>query len=105
MQHKVAVVGSLATLAAATILPASQCLPPDRQLQYCDFAQTASESPALEIIGLLAIPINDPNVLVGLRCTPFSVWGSTCNPIPLCCKDNDYLGIIAVDCVPVDVNL
>ncbi|KAK7041464.1 hypothetical protein VNI00_009331 [Paramarasmius palmivorus] len=107
MQYKLLTVASLATLAAATTkIPASQCNP--GHLQCCNSSQLASEPPVSTILGPLGVVVQDLNVLVGITCSPINVigtGGTSCNAEPLCCENNNFNGLIAVGCVPVDLNL
>ncbi|KAF9259711.1 hypothetical protein L218DRAFT_801942, partial [Marasmius fiardii PR-910] len=70
------------------LIPASQCttLP----IQCCRSLVTADNSSVAPVIALLGIPVT-PDTLVATQCTPISNVGSTsCNVIPVCCKNNNY---------------
>jgi hypothetical protein len=75
----IAIVSSLAILAAATPVPTdggstNQCTSGTQQC--CNEVTKASDSSAAKgILGLLGIVLQDVNVLVGLSCSPISVGG------------------------------
>lgn len=66
---------ALASLAAATAIPAIQCNIDD--LQCCSKVQKANSDPAISmLLGLLGVVIQDLTVLVGLTCSSITVIGS-----------------------------
>jgi hypothetical protein len=74
----VAIVSSLAILAAATPVPTdggstNQCTTGSQQC--CNTVTTAKDPVASLLIGLLGIVVQDVNVAVGLTCSPISVVG------------------------------
>jgi hypothetical protein len=74
----VAIVSSLAILAAATPVPTdggstNQCTTGSQQC--CNTVTKADDPAASKILGLLGIVLQDVNVLVGLTCSPISVVG------------------------------
>ncbi|KAF5322070.1 hypothetical protein D9619_001633 [Psilocybe cf. subviscida] len=71
----------------------------------CCQTVTQLDTSTLPIIGLLGIT-TPPNYtgLVGLNCTPVDPTTYLTNPCPnqlVCCAQNSWNGIIALDCVPV----
>ncbi|KAI3597611.1 hydrophobin [Moniliophthora roreri] len=90
MQYKLAALTALATLAAATPTP------------------SASSNPVAVILGLLGIVLQDLNIDVGLTCSPITIIGggsNSCSANPVCCENNSFNGIVALGCVPVNINL
>ncbi|ESK84166.1 hydrophobin [Moniliophthora roreri MCA 2997] len=86
--------------------PASQCN--TGPVQCCNSVQSASSAPAATLLGLLNIVLSNLNVLVGITCSPISVLGvggTGCNAQPVCCQNNSFNGIVAIGCVPVNINL
>ncbi|ESK86850.1 hydrophobin [Moniliophthora roreri MCA 2997] len=86
--------------------PASQCN--TGPVQCCNSVQSASSAPAATLLGLLSIFLSDLNVLVGITCSPISVLGvggTGCNAQPVCCQNNSFNGVVAIGCVPVNINL
>ncbi|THU76411.1 fungal hydrophobin, partial [Dendrothele bispora CBS 962.96] len=76
--------------------------------QCCQTVQKASENPVAQVLGALNIPVADANVPVGLTCTPISligVGGTNCASQPVCCKENNFNGLVALGCTPVNVGL
>ncbi|KAF5375918.1 hypothetical protein D9615_008256 [Tricholomella constricta] len=101
---------ALPFLAAASVvprnIPASQCNTGD--LQCCQSVQAASSDPVSLLLGLLGVVLDDLNVLVGVTCTPISVvgvGGDSCTAQPVCCDNNNFNGVIAIGCIPVNLNL
>jgi hypothetical protein len=74
MFSKLAIVSSLAILAAATPtpnVPASQCN--TGPIQCCNSVQKASDPSVSKVLGLLGIVVQDVTALVGVTCSPISV--------------------------------
>ncbi|EJD00318.1 hydrophobin 2 [Fomitiporia mediterranea MF3/22] len=77
-------------------------------IQCCQSVQPASSSAASTLLGLLGIVLQDLTVDVGLTCSPISViglGGNDCNASPVCCENNSFNGLIAIGCVPININL
>ncbi|KAK7041860.1 sc3 hydrophobin [Paramarasmius palmivorus] len=94
---------SLPTLPA---IPASQCN--TGPVQCCNTVQSADSNPVSVILALLGVVLQDLNVQVGLTCTPITVigaGGNSCTASPVCCENNTFNGLIAIGCVPVNINL
>lgn len=93
-------------ITTATAIPASQCS--TGPVQCCNSVQKADSASVNSILGLLNIVLNDLNVLAALTCTPLSVigvGGSSCNAQTVCCENNTFGGLIALGCIPVNINL
>ncbi|TFK67139.1 hydrophobin [Pluteus cervinus] len=68
-------------------------------IQCCQSAGTPASSPTIGVLaGLLGISVGN-TVLCGLTCSPLAA-GAHCATNSLCCKNNSFNGIIAVDCTP-----
>ncbi|KAG6809650.1 hypothetical protein H0H92_015336 [Tricholoma furcatifolium] len=75
-------------------------------VQCCNSITNASDAVASLIAGLLGLVL-DPSLVVGLTCTPVSVAGgsgTSCNAQTVCCQNNNYNGIIALGCTPLNLN-
>ncbi|KAF8075313.1 hydrophobin-251 [Lyophyllum atratum] len=108
---------ALPLLAAAQgggIMPASQC--PTGGLQCCQSVQNArnilvdvANSPAAStLLALLGIVLQGVDIMVGINCTPLNVigiGGNSCSAQPVCCSGNNFNGVTAIGCVPVDLSL
>lgn len=89
-----------------TPIPPSQCNTGD--IQCCNSVQSASSSPVTLLLGLLGIVLSDLNVLVGITCSPLSIigiGGNSCTAQPVCCTNNNFNGLIAIGCTPININL
>ncbi|KAJ3564671.1 hypothetical protein NP233_g8148 [Leucocoprinus birnbaumii] len=108
----------LPALAAATALPrggggggsnpipASQCN--TGPIQCCNSVQAANSNPVSSLLGLLGIAVGSVTGLVGLTCNPITViggGGNSCSAQPVCCTNNNFSGLIAIGCTPVNLNL
>uniref|UniRef100_A0A0W0GEQ8 Hydrophobin n=1 Tax=Moniliophthora roreri TaxID=221103 RepID=A0A0W0GEQ8_MONRR len=129
-QFKLFSVAFLASLAAATTIPASPCTTGPIQ---CRNSKDLADGPtACILLGLLIVLVQSADVLVGIACNPIDVIGlgsEVCSAEPLCCTNNDFSkldassgfrlfnpdqdrlfyafldGVIAIGCVPVDLDL
>ncbi|KAF8161692.1 hydrophobin [Crassisporium funariophilum] len=87
-------------------MPASFCNTGD--IQCCNSVQPATSQSAAMLLGLLGVDMCSITGLVGLTCSPISVigiGGSSCTAQPVCCENNNFNGLIAIGCTPVDLNL
>ncbi|KAK0505231.1 hydrophobin 2 [Armillaria luteobubalina] len=59
-------------------------------------------------LGLLGIPIGDITAGVGLTCDPITVIGlgtTQCANQPVCCEKNNFNGLVALGCTPINIGL
>ncbi|EJC98269.1 fungal hydrophobin [Fomitiporia mediterranea MF3/22] len=94
------------TAVPTTTQPASQCY--TGHIQCCNSVQSASDPAVTTLLGLLGIVLSDLDVLVGLTCTPISVigaGGNSCSAQPVCCQNNNFNGLIAIGCTPINLGL
>ncbi|THU77680.1 hydrophobin-domain-containing protein [Dendrothele bispora CBS 962.96] len=92
--------------ATTTIASGGQCN--TGSLQCCNSVQKASSSGVGLLLGLLGVVLGDVNVLVGVTCSPLSVigvGGNSCTAQPVCCENNNFNGVIAIGCTPININL
>ncbi|EIN08599.1 fungal hydrophobin [Punctularia strigosozonata HHB-11173 SS5] len=103
----VALSALVATAAAApSTLPASQCN--TGSIQCCNSTQKASSAGMSDLLGLLGVVVSDVTALVGSNCSPISavgLGGNSCSAAPVCCENNQFNGLIALGCVPVNLSL
>ncbi|KAF6756265.1 fungal hydrophobin-domain-containing protein [Ephemerocybe angulata] len=87
-------------------IPPSQCN--TGPIQCCQDVQTAGSPDVTKIFAALGISVEDVNALVGLTCSPISVIGlpgNSCSAQPVCCTNNNFNGVVAIGCTPVNLNL
>ncbi|KAK7472099.1 hypothetical protein VKT23_000218 [Stygiomarasmius scandens] len=94
------------TAPATTVTePASQCN--TGPVQCCNSVQNAGSPGASSLLSSLGVLVQDPNVPIGINCSPISAVGigeNSCNAQPVCCDDNNFNGLVAIGCVIVNVN-
>ncbi|KAF5375691.1 hypothetical protein D9615_009389 [Tricholomella constricta] len=72
------------------------------------YDEQAGSGNAAALLGVLNIPVQGANVPIGLDCTPLSVLavaGNSCNTQTVCCENNNFKGVVAIGCTPINVNL
>ncbi|EJD01684.1 fungal hydrophobin [Fomitiporia mediterranea MF3/22] len=92
--------------ASTSTQPASQCNTGD--LQCCNSVQSSDSSGLAGLLSLLGVVLQGVAVPVGLTCDPISVIGlgsNSCSAQPVCCSNNNFNGVIALGCTPVNLNL
>ncbi|KAK0444146.1 hydrophobin-251 [Armillaria borealis] len=102
---------ALSALAMASALPAStvdggSCN--TGTLECCKSVQSPTSAPIQTLLGLLNIPIGSVTGQVGLTCNPITVIGlgtTQCANQPACCTGNNYNGLVALGCTPINVGL
>ncbi|KAF9527754.1 fungal hydrophobin-domain-containing protein [Crepidotus variabilis] len=110
-----ALVLSLPLLAAASAIRRTDGTGPSNQcntgsLQCCNSAQSASSlsGTLLGLLGLLGVVVGDLTGEVGVTCSPITVigaGGSSCTAQPVCCTNNNFNGVVALGCTPINLNL
>ncbi|PBK73266.1 fungal hydrophobin [Armillaria solidipes] len=74
--------------------------------QCCKSVQDPKSSAVQQALGLLNIPIGTITAGVGLTCDPITVIGlgtTQCANQPVCCEQNNYNGLVALGCTPINV--
>ncbi|KAK0467951.1 hydrophobin-251 [Desarmillaria tabescens] len=64
--------------------------------------------PSTDALGLLNIPIGEITADVGLTCDPITVIGlgtTQCTNQPACCEKNNFNGVVALGCTPINLGL
>ncbi|KAK0194970.1 hydrophobin [Armillaria mellea] len=103
---------ALPLLAAASVAPrestnttvtGGQC---DTGSAQC--CKSPKSSAVQNALGLLGIPIGDITTGVGLTCDPIMVIGlgtTQCANQPVCCEKNNFNGLVALGCTPINIGL
>ncbi|KAK0505227.1 hydrophobin-251 [Armillaria luteobubalina] len=76
--------------------------------QCCKSVQDPKSSAVQNALGVLGIPIGEITANVGLTCTPITVLGlgtTSCANQPVCCDNNNFNGVVALGCTPINVVL
>ncbi|ESK88576.1 hydrophobin 2 [Moniliophthora roreri MCA 2997] len=77
-------------------------------IQCCQTVDNAHNKDISHALGLLDIVVQDLNIPIGLNCNPISVigiGGNSCTQQPVCCDENNFNGLVALGCTPINVNL
>ncbi|KAH6899212.1 hydrophobin-315 [Coprinopsis sp. MPI-PUGE-AT-0042] len=81
------------------------------EVQCCNSAQT-KESMTWEhktLMSILKIDIGDVTGLVGVGCSGVNVagigGGSKCTQQKVCCSNNNFKGVVALGCTPINISL
>jgi len=85
-------------------VPGGQCNV--EKVQCCNSVTHANDKTASLIISLLGLVVPQ-STAVGLNCSPLSilgVGGNSCNAQPVCCENNNFNGLIAIGCSPININ-
>ncbi|KAG7442193.1 fungal hydrophobin, partial [Guyanagaster necrorhizus] len=85
---------------------ASSCSSGD--LQCCTSVQSGDSSAVSALLGLLGVVLSDVTALVGITCIPITIVGvgsTGCNQQTVCCENNSFNGLIAIGCVPINIEL
>ncbi|KAH0834007.1 hydrophobin [Lanmaoa asiatica] len=97
----------LALLVSATHLEArDQCNTGD--INCCNSVQTLNQANGLlATLGLVDVAAQ-VGALVGVTCSPISAVGigsgCTAQQQPVCCKNNNYNGLVNLGCSPINLN-
>ncbi|KAL4880268.1 hypothetical protein BJY04DRAFT_191517 [Aspergillus karnatakaensis] len=82
-------------------IPASEC---SEQLLCCQSLQHPSGPAATTVLGLLGIVLGPTGQLAGLTCDRIAPVGGMCSAEPVCCLNNNFNGLIALNCEAVDLS-
>ncbi|KAK0225450.1 hydrophobin-251, partial [Armillaria fumosa] len=77
-------------------------------LQCCKSVQSPTSKAVQSALGVLDIPIGTVSADVGLTCDPITVVGlgtTQCANQPACCDNNNYNGVVALGCTPVNLGV
>jgi len=106
MKLSTTIVAPSVIILAAQATPASQC---NICVQCCNSIQPSNSTLVSVLAGVLGIAPVGANVPVGVNCTLIIVvgvgYGVSCDANPVCCQNNDYGGLIHLDCNPVNLSL
>ncbi|KAK0442701.1 hydrophobin-251 [Desarmillaria tabescens] len=114
MFARISSLAALLTLATATVLPRGggdgAACSATGTAQCCESTQSPSDlSPSVvTLLGLLGVVVGDLTANVGLTCSPISVigvGGTNCDAQTVCCDNNNYNGVVALGCTPINIGL
>jgi len=91
-------------VAAEGDIPASQCNTSD--LQCCNQVQNADTPFVAGLLELLGITASGVTGQVGITCSPISIIGigsNSCTQQPVCCNNNNFNGVVALGCTPINI--
>ncbi|ESK92236.1 hydrophobin [Moniliophthora roreri MCA 2997] len=77
-------------------------------IQCCNSVQSSSDPATSLLLGLLGVVLQGINVPIGLTCNPITVigaGGNSCTAQTVCCENNNFNGVVAVGCTPININL
>ncbi|KAF8154763.1 type 1 hydrophobin [Crassisporium funariophilum] len=78
-------------------------------VQCCNQMLEAEDEHYDIITALLSLDVASITGQIGLSCTPITAIGvgsgANCNSSPVCCSDNQFNGLVAVGCTPVNIGL
>ncbi|KAF9003047.1 fungal hydrophobin-domain-containing protein [Cyathus striatus] len=103
MFSKVAIVVSALVLAVSA---GQQCNTGD--MQCCNSVKEASSPSIAGLLGALGIAVGSITGQVGVTCSPITAigaGGNSCTQQPVCCEGNNFNGIVALGCTPINVGL
>ncbi|KAG6918416.1 hypothetical protein DXG01_014595 [Tephrocybe rancida] len=74
----------------------------------CNQAQDAKSANAVDILGTI-VGAGVPGLIgqAGLTCSPITgigASGTSCNSQVVCCSNNNFNGVVALGCTPINVN-
>ncbi|KAK0200366.1 hydrophobin-251 [Desarmillaria ectypa] len=101
----VVMIATLTTSVMSAPASGSQCNTGD--IQCCNSMQSASNPGVATLLGLLGLVL-DPNTNVGVTCSPITVIGvsgTNCASQPVCCENNNFNGLVALGCTPINISL
>ncbi|KAF8625146.1 hypothetical protein AX17_006924 [Amanita inopinata Kibby_2008] len=77
-------------------------------VQCCNEYHESNSEAGSAILGVLGLNVQDVKGKVGFHCTPLSVIGtgsgSSCSSQPTCCTQNNFNGLVAIGCSPVNAS-
>ncbi|KAF5350887.1 hypothetical protein D9758_010489 [Tetrapyrgos nigripes] len=94
------------TAPATTVTSVSQCN--TGTINCCNSLERADSSVVGVLLGLLGVVLQGVEGLVGITCSPINILGigqNECASQPVCCENNNFSGIIAIGCVPINISL
>ncbi|KAF7422182.1 hypothetical protein PC9H_010337 [Pleurotus ostreatus] len=99
------------TTVTVTTKPSSTPISPNQcntnNIQCCNSVQRSDAPVFTGLFGLLGIVLQGV-VPIGLACSPISVigiGGISCDAQTVCCENNNFNGLIAIGCTPINIGL
>ncbi|ETW76620.1 hydrophobin-like protein [Heterobasidion irregulare TC 32-1] len=75
-------------------------------VQCCNSVQKSSNPSVAKILSGIAVPLQGLSVPIGLTCSPLNLLalgGNSCASQPVCCENNNFNGLVAIGCTPIDL--
>ncbi|KAK0215367.1 hydrophobin [Armillaria nabsnona] len=99
---------ALPLLATATAIPRDNATCASGTAQCCQSTQNPTSTSMQTLAGLLGIALGSLTGNVGLTCSPITAIGlgtTQCSNQVVCCQNNNFNGLIALGCTPINVAL
>ncbi|KAF8870877.1 fungal hydrophobin-domain-containing protein [Infundibulicybe gibba] len=99
---------ALPILAAATAILPRQGSCNTGPIQCCNQVQAANTTTLASLGGLFGLDLGSITGLIGLSCSGLNIagiGGNSCSAQPVCCTNNQFSGLIALGCTPINLNL
>ncbi|KAF8184676.1 hydrophobin-251 [Pholiota molesta] len=78
-------------------------------VQCCNSVVSSNHPSVTDLWALLGLNVSDLTGQVGMNCSPITAIGagsgSSCTSQPVCCDNNNFNGLVAVGCSPLNLNL
>ncbi|ESK89592.1 hydrophobin [Moniliophthora roreri MCA 2997] len=77
-------------------------------VQCCKSLQDAKSPSVAGLLTGVGVAVQDVTGQVGVTCNPITVigaGGNSCTSQTVCCENNNFNGIVALGCTPINVNL
>ncbi|KAG6378995.1 hydrophobin [Boletus reticuloceps] len=78
-------------------------------IQCCDSTSSTVTPSIAQLLGSLNIDVSSVAVPIGLTCSPIQLIGvgsgSSCTGQTVCCENDNFNGLVALGCTPINVNL
>ncbi|PFH45408.1 hypothetical protein AMATHDRAFT_9303 [Amanita thiersii Skay4041] len=77
--------------------------------QCCNQVMNSSDPGYSSVLGLLGVGLGDITGQIGAGCTPITAvglgTGANCNSQAVCCTNNNFNGVVALGCSPINFGL
>ncbi|KAF9462398.1 hydrophobin [Collybia nuda] len=107
MFSKVAIVATLSLALSVAAGDSYKCNTGD--IQCCNSLQRSESTSATKLLTTLGMSLQGLTGMIGTGCSPISAvgvgGGASCSQQPVCCENNDFNGLIAIGCTPINTSL
>ncbi|ESK88579.1 hydrophobin [Moniliophthora roreri MCA 2997] len=111
--YKLFTLAALASVVAASLhgsphgSPVAECN--TGPVQCCNIVDNFENEDVANALGLVGVVVQDLNIPIGVNCVPISavigIGGNSCSQQPVCCEENNFNGLVALGCTPINANL